>query len=275
MNDVLCHAIAVAMCCHYHMNKRIVVNKTTKSPQEVKKEKKSFLPNFLRGRRKLSVHKSIGKDSEEEKGELEEEIMVREKSLAREEADLVIDPTKYDDDDDDDDRELENRPSEERPTLFGSWRKKSDKTSLRRNSMAPIMLEVSPAGANDEALLTTIDQRTIAGTSSIAELRRGSAYAVALKANEDALLASASILGEDHPDVIHRKQCTANIYKGLGNNPLRILICTNDSQGMHREAAAILQDILDQQKKKAPDTSPSPIPSTINDLALVYSAMER
>jgi hypothetical protein len=89
------------------------------------------------------------------------------------------------------------------------------KSSLRMDEAAPTMLSHLDIQM-PEALITMLDEPSLSGTGTLASERRTAAYAVALQANEDAILALSTIQGEEHPDVIQRKIHTADVYKGLG-----------------------------------------------------------
>ena len=66
------------------------------------------------------------------------------------------------------------------------------------------------------ALITMLDEPSLAGGGALAAERQTPAYTTALKVNEDAILSLSAILGDDHSDVIQRKLHTADVYKGLG-----------------------------------------------------------
>ena len=114
-------------------------------------------------------------------------------------------------------------------SMFGLWKRSKmaddgmERSNLRQNSMSPRIIDTLDVRMED-ALLTTLDIPSYSGTGTVADLRRSPAYAVALKANEDALCATANILGDDHPDVISRKLSTADIYKGLGMFSFSVLL---------------------------------------------------
>lgn len=89
------------------------------------------------------------------------------------------------------------------------------KSSLKMDAVDPYMLNHLDIQMSD-ALITMLDEPSLLGTGTLAAERRTPAYAVALKANEDAILSLSSILGEESPEIIQRKIDTADIYKGLG-----------------------------------------------------------
>lgn len=135
------------------------------------------------------------------------------------------------------------------------------RSTLRKDELSPELRNALDRRL-DDALLTSLDQPSYSGTGTIADLRLTPAYSVALKANEDALIATANILGEDHPDVIQRKISTADIYKGLG---------------MMREAAEMLEEVMDYQRRTR-NTNPEITPElllTLNELGLIYTSLGR
>jgi hypothetical protein len=239
------------------MNRKVVVG------NQSEKKARSVVPNFLKPKKRLSVHLGRGGrekivDPSHEKKDLDsgagpEQVI---SALAAE----SIDSEQYD-------FETKSGGGGGRGSLFGRKSEPGDRSSggrrstLRRDVLSPDLKNALDRRVED-ALLTSLDQPSYSGSGTIADLRLTPAYSVALKANEDALGAMANILGEDHPDVIQRKISTADVYKGLG---------------MMREAADMLEEVMDHQRRtRATNNEITPqLLLTLNELGLIYTSLGR
>lgn len=250
---------------------RKVVVQNNSQPSE--KKSRSLMPSFLKTKRRLSTHNlSKGEriiDPSHEKYDPEANLGNEQviSALAAESED--IDPFENDSRPRNSSGLFGNRRSEgnnnetKRDSLGNNTPKEKNgprRSTLRRDSLAPDIRDSLDRRVED-ALLTSLDVPSYSGSGTIADLRLTPAYSVALKANEDALIATANILGDDHPEVIQRKLSTADIYKGLG---------------MMREAADLLQEIVDCQRKlKLNNEINIQLLMTLNELALIYTTLGR
>lgn len=264
----------VAVCAKGEkMNRKVVVG------NQSEKKSRSVVPNFLKPKKRLSVHlgpRGQGKGSDvggehvinpsrNEKYDLEAQM-----GSSHEQ---VIGALNTDSSDNENDYGESKSPGTGRGSLFGrksldnnmshtpGERNSGRRSTLRKDILSP-ELKNALDRRMDDALLTSLDQPSYSGVGTIADLRLTPAYSVALKANEDALIATANILGEDHPDVIQRKISTADIYKGLG---------------MMREAAEMLEEVMDSQRRTR-NTNPEMTPQlllTLNELGLIYTSLAR
>jgi hypothetical protein len=247
------------------MNRKVVV------ANQSEKKARSVVPNFLKPKKRLSVHLGRDRTTRDQMSTPSSEKYDLEAQTGRE---IVISALASDSNDRDSydfetkspeggkgnifARNSEGRNSDGRNSEGSDNKRRS---TLQRDVLSP-ELKTALNKRVEDALLTSLDQPSYSGGGTIADLRLTPAYSVALKANEDALVATANILGEDHPDVIQRKISTADVYKGLG---------------MMREAADMLGEVMDCQRR-ARTTNNEITPQlllTLNELGLIYTSLGR
>jgi hypothetical protein len=233
------------------MNRKVVV------ANQGEKKARSVVPNFLKPKKRLSVHLGRDRGARDQVVNPSSEKYDIEAQPGRE----VIISALAMDSNDRDSYDFETKS----PDGKGNRRSEGDaarrRSTLQRDVLSPD-LKTALNKRVEDALLTSLDQPSYSGGGTIADLRLTPAYSVALKANEDALIATANILGEDHPDVIQRKISTADVYKGLG---------------MMREAADMLGEVMDCQRR-ARTTNNDITPQlllTLNELGLIYTSLGR